>query len=132
MTAAKPAPFTDAPADALIAEIDAILNDGISPDLARRIGVMGILQRARNRLAQQEERNADLVAERDEALEQARQNAEDAERLDWMQFHGAHVSWSRDSEVCTVKWYEGNHTRETTIFDDWRKAIDAARSGGSK
>ena len=48
-------------------------------------------------------------------------------RLGWIQFNGARVGWSKDSETCRVSWdtWDGDSFR-TKPFDDWRAAIDAA------
>lgn len=50
----------------------------------------------------------------------------DAKRLDWVQFHGARVSWGNDDEYCNVHWSDGEDVHHTELFTDWRDAIDAA------
>lgn len=59
----------------------------------------------------------------------------DKERLDWLIATGAHVAWSKDSEVCTI-WlpneYDGTEARPAEGYPlkgyyDPREAIEAAR-----
>lgn len=57
------------------------------------------------------------------------ETAKDAERLDWMQFHGARVAWGNDGELCRVMWSDRDGSYSTELFDDWREAIDAATKG---
>lgn len=56
----------------------------------------------------------------------------DAERLQWMQFHGARVEWSSDDEYCCVAWTDRSDAYRTALFSDWRDAIDAALRGEVK
>jgi hypothetical protein len=68
-----------------------------------------------------------LLADSTRKLEEARK---DAERLDWMQFNGAKVSWGNDGEVCHVQWQDRDGPHETPLFDNWREAIDQAIEQG--
>jgi hypothetical protein len=54
----------------------------------------------------------------------------DEERLDWVIFNSAIICHSNDGEHCWIKYYEDERTLETIdLFDDPRKAIDAAMLG---
>ncbi len=66
--------------------------------------------------------NANLTA----ANERMATLALDAERLDWLQFHGARVVWGNDDEVCNVVWADRDCSYYTALFNNWREAIDAA------
>ncbi len=66
--------------------------------------------------------NANLTA----ANERVAALAIDAERLDWLQFHGARVAWGNDDEVCNVVWADRDGSYYTALFNNWREAIDAA------
>jgi hypothetical protein len=53
---------------------------------------------------------------------------EDSKRLQWMQFNGARVEWENDGEVCSVSWSNRDGSYRTKLFDNWRLAIDTART----
>jgi len=96
-------------------------NDTLNEDLQRLTEALvdlqaQLLQEVATTLKAQAAENATLRA--------------DAERLEWMQFHGARIAWGNDGEVCSCVWpdqYHGDGGGETGLFDDWRAAIDAAR-----
>jgi hypothetical protein len=56
----------------------------------------------------------------------------DTARLEWLQFHGAHVAWGNDGEICSVRWSDRDGSYTTELFSDWREAIDAAMAGKFK
>ena len=56
----------------------------------------------------------------------------DAERFDWMLFHGAKVCWGSDGEVCNVEWFDEaeEELARTGNYYDAREAIDDAMVKG--